>query len=168
MSDPDVTAEQRKRREQERAHRYRQLEGFRDRDALHEALARDPRLWDKDAPIVVAAARYQELDERRRTARRSRLTAKASADPPPLHAWDPLALVLAREEFTELRSALAELDRQDLLVLWLHAAGHSDRDIATTWDALELKPSSPSLASIRKRRERVRAHLRERLRPDKE
>jgi hypothetical protein len=163
MSDPDVTPEDARRLEEERTRRYKRLDGFRDRDALQAALARDQTLWDKDAPIVVFAAKLQAAEERRLEARRARIIAEWPSEPEPVNRFDPLALVLAREEFAQLRAELGELDPRDLLVLWLNAAGYSEEDIARAWDAQGLQPPSPSLASLRQRRARVRRRLRRRL-----
>lgn len=164
MSDSDVTSDRQRRLEDDRTRRYRKLDGIRDRDALQDALARDPSLWDKDTPIVIAAARFRHVDERRRAARRAEILAQAPTETPAADRWDPLARLLAREALNELRAALAELDRRDLIVIWLHASGHTDQEIIRTWNALELSPRDPSPDSIRKRRERVRANLRARLR----
>lgn len=164
MSGDDVTPAERKRRVQQRASLYRRLAGFKDRDALHEALTRNPSLLDRDVPTVIAAARFRGLDEHRKEARRARIVTESAAELLPSQlSLDPLQAVLAREELAQLRAALAELDQIDLLVVWLHASGHSDQEIADTWDALKLKPAAPSPAAIRKRRARVREQLRTQL-----
>ncbi|MDQ3741228.1 MAG: hypothetical protein M3389_09835 [Actinomycetota bacterium] len=113
---------------------------------------------------MVAAARFRALDEQRRAARRAEIeTDPVSADPAaPAGVWDPLAVVLAREEMRELLGALADLDERDLHVVWLSAVGHTDEEIAVRLEELSLGPRlSPD--AIRQRRSRAVKRLREQL-----
>jgi hypothetical protein len=71
---------------------------------------------------------------------------------------------MADEALGELLIELAELDPRDILVLWSTAAGRSDAEIAGEWDELQFQPSNPSPDLIRKRRERARTRMRDRLR----
>lgn len=161
MSERDVTPEERQDLEDQRAQRYRALANVRDRDALHDALAKDPSLWDSDAPLTRVAARWRQLDARRTEQRRDEIAAEAQADLTPTVDLDPLATVLAREEFAELQHALAQLDPRDLHLVWLHASGYSDAEVVAIWNRLGFEPSDPTPAALRKRRSRALAHLRD-------
>jgi hypothetical protein len=152
-----------RRIEEQRAGRYRELANVRDRDALHDALVKDPTLWDKDAPLTVVAARWRSLDETRRTRRRREIAARTPPEADTDLSVDPLAILLAREELDGVRKALAELDPRDLHVLWLHAAGYSDEEVLQIWRRLGFEPRDPSPEWLRKRRQRARERLRARL-----
>lgn len=135
-----------------------------DSDALHDLLVRHgPGILDRDLPYLVVAARNQKRSTLRRGA------ARFETPSPDVHIdeqrslWDPLARVMADEALGQLLSALASLDPRDVLVLWSNAAGQSDAEIASQWDSLRFDPPNPSIESIRKRRQRARARLQERI-----
>jgi hypothetical protein len=145
--------------------RYAELLRVSDADALHELLLRHgPAILDRELPYLVVAAGNQRRSMARRGAASHEIpTTDIGADEGAHSLWDPLASAIAREGFGELLTALGDLDPRDLLVLWSHAAGASDTEIAAQWDELQFNPPSPSIESIRKRRERARVQLRKRL-----
>ena len=147
--------------------RYQALLEVSDPDALHDLLVRHgPGILDRDLPYLVVAARNQLRSKSRRGAPRHELPTEqipeGQAEP---SIWDPLARVISDERMEALLNALGELDPRDLLVVWSHAAGRSDAEIAAQWDQLGFDPHNPSEESIRKRRQRARGRLRERLAP---
>jgi hypothetical protein len=137
-----------------------------DPDALHDLLVRNgPEILDRDLPYLVIAARNQLRSRLRRGAASHEIPSPdVRADEEAGSLWDPLARVMADEALGELLIELAELDPRDILVLWSTAAGRSDAEIAGEWDELQFQPSNPSPDLIRKRRERARTRMRDRLR----
>ena len=165
---PDVTPRPRRTwtLSDEQRRRYAELLRVSDPDALHDLLIRHGSgILDRDLPYLVVAARNQQRSTLRRGAPSREIPSpdvSGDLDQPSL--WDPLAIVLADEGLRELIAGLAELDPRDVLALWSHAAGRSDAEIAAQWDDLRFEPPNPSEESIRKRRQRARKRLRERLR----
>jgi len=145
--------------------RYAELLRVSDADALHELLLRHgPAILDRELPYLVVAAGNQRRSMARRGAASHEIPSPdIRGDDQPRSIWDPLASAIAREGFAELLAALGDLDPRDLLVLWSHAAGASDKEIAAQWHDLQFDPPSPSIESIRKRRERARVRLGKRL-----
>lgn len=150
--------------------RYAQLLEVSDPDALHDLLVRHgPEILDRDLPYLVVAARNQRRSSLRRGAPRHEMPSPDVREIEQERSlWDPLATVLADERLNELVTALGELDRRDLFVVWGHAAGRNDAEIAAEWDQLQFDPPRPSLGAIRKRRQRARTQLRKRLGEAKE
>ena len=145
---------------------YRRLMAAVDEEALHDLVARSgPAVLELPFPYVVVAARNRRRD-RERSERRSVPTEPAALpEREAAPGWDPLEIALASDSLRRTLDALATMDDRDVLVVWLHAQDHSDVEIAEAWDALGLLPPSPSTESIRKRRERARAALRQLVGP---
>ena len=145
--------------------RYAELLRVSDPDALHDLLVRHgPGILDRDLPYLVVAARNQQRSTLRRGAASHEVPSPDIRDDQAERSlWDPLARVVADEALNDLLTALGDLDSRDLLVLWSHAAGRSDAEIAAQWDDLQFDPPRPSIESIRKRRQRARTRLRKRL-----
>jgi hypothetical protein len=141
---------------------YQRLREIADPDDVHDLLARyGPGILDRGLPYLVAAARNRLRSRLRRGYGRFEVpTRDLSADQPTPRAWDPLVRLVASEQLTKLVSVLASMDDRDVLVVWRHAEGVPDEEIRAEWDARGFLPQSPSVESIRKRRERARATLR--------
>jgi hypothetical protein len=136
-----------------------------DLDGLHDLIAtKGMEILELPFPYLVVAARNRVRDRLRRQARED---PSASANTPDAAAspilWDPLELVMANDELRRTLEALAAMDDRDVLVVWLSAQGSSDEEIVAEWDSLGFAPSHPTLAAVRKRRERARAELRRRV-----
>jgi hypothetical protein len=146
--------------------RYQELLSIADGDALHDLLVRHgPEILDRDLPYLVVAARNQVRSRSRRgAAKYERPSEDVGADAEADSLWDPVARAMAHEGLRELLAELGDLDPRDVMVLWSHAAGRTDHEIAAEWDKLGFKPRGPSLESIRTRRARARTLLRQRLR----
>lgn len=133
-------------------------------EEVHELIARKgPEVLRRGVPWLLIRARL----DARSTARRQRRRARAAEDavPPPGGAslWDPYERVVAAESLSRLLAGLAELPLEDALLVWWHAEGRSDTEVAAQWQELGLAPKEPSAAALRKRRERARKRLREHL-----
>jgi hypothetical protein len=145
---------------------YRELLAASDADSVHDLVVRHgPEILDRDLPYLIVAARNQLRSEMRRGS--SRYDTPVSEPPQETtvegSAWDPLARVMAHERLRELAEAMAGLDPRDVLVLWAHAAGHSDAEIIEQWNRLGFSPLGPTAVAIRKRRERAGQLVRDRL-----
>ncbi|HEX3391569.1 MAG TPA: hypothetical protein VHS55_03310 [Solirubrobacteraceae bacterium] len=161
-----MTPKRRKGLDDRRLAHYRALLASADADAVHDLIVRHgAEILDRDLPYLVVAARNQLRSSKRSGPERydtpmgelpERPTAEGSI-------WDPLARIAAHEGLLALARSLAELDARDVLVLWSHAAGHSDAEIVAQWDRLGFSPPNPTEVAIRKRRERAGQRLREHL-----
>jgi DNA-directed RNA polymerase specialized sigma24 family protein len=147
--------------EETRRRVYERLKNVADEDAVHDLIARHgPQFLDRDLPFLIVAARNQ-LRSRLRRAHREHLALQMPdlADP----SGDAYDAATGRIGVDALLSALARLDPRDTLLLWRFAEGVPDKEIAAEWEARQLKPSNPSAAALRKRRERAREKLRSML-----
>jgi hypothetical protein len=133
-----------------------------DFSALTDLLLRyGPGLLDRDLPYLVTAIRRAAIDEQRREWRQARIAQRASEEPKhPSLLRDPAEVVLARSALSAAVGALATIDEADAWALWWHAAGFSDEEISQRWTEAGFKPTHPSAALLRKRRERARSRLR--------
>jgi hypothetical protein len=145
-----------------RLHTYQRLREIADPDDIHDLLAHyGPGILDRGLPYLVVAARNRLRSRLRRGYSRYEIP----TDDPPLgeptsRAWDPLTRLVASEQLTRLLAALASMDDRDVLVVWRNVEGVADEEIRAEWDARGYQPHTPSVESIRKRRERARETLR--------
>ncbi len=146
----------------ERLSTYQRLREIADPDDVHDLLARyGPGILDRGLPYLVVAARNRLRSRLRRGYSRFEVpTQDPLPDEPTSRAWDPLTRLVASEQLTKLLSVLASMDDRDVLVVWRHVEGVADEEIRAEWDARGFLPRSPSVESIRKRRERARETLR--------
>ena len=144
---------------------YERVKARGDLEPVHELLARyGPRILDFGVPYVVVAARnWRRSEARRARATRETPTERVPEKVAPASLWDPWVQVQANDELRRLASAMADLDDSDVLVLWRHIEGRTDREIADEWDVLGYKPAKPSVSLVAKRRERARERLRHAL-----
>jgi DNA-directed RNA polymerase specialized sigma24 family protein len=150
--------------EERRALYARLLDEGLDAEALHQLLVeKGPTLLDAAVPYLVVAARNRALSSARRDHRRSQLEEREALSRPSAPTLDPAELVVARSALTSTIVALGNLKPTYSWPLWWHAAGFDDDEIVSLWDAAGFRPPSPSLATVRKRRERARAQLRKLL-----
>jgi hypothetical protein len=143
---------------------YRRLTRAEDPDAVHAVIARKgAEILERGFPYALIAARWHRASEARAAARREsslREAGESLAGLPPLDPFEACALDAASRE---LLVALAELSEVDAWIVWRFAEGLSDREIHGELVELELEVPAPGLAAIRKRRERARRWLRQRL-----
>lgn len=131
-----------------------------DADSLSELLVRSGlHILDRDIPYILVALRNRTRDRVRRE-RRGEELAEALAQPGPIDAVDPAAIVAGRDELQGVLAAMELLEERDRCLLWWHAAGLTDEEIRHRWVAAGFQPSAPSTAMLRQRRARARDHLR--------
>jgi hypothetical protein len=151
----------------ERLGTYKRLREIADPDAVHDLVASyGPGILDRGLPYLVVAARNRLHSRMRGGHNRFEIPTGNLPDTEAISAWDPLARIAASEQLATLVSTLADMDDRDVLVVWRHAEGVPDDEIRAEWDARGFQPRSPSMASIRKRRERARTTLRALLAPE--
>ena len=149
-----------------RAARYTQLvsEGV-DEGALHDLLVRHgAAILDRSVPYLVVAARNTTRSRLRRERRRTELESRTGDMPAAPRTFDPYQVAHLDDEVKSVLEALGEMDPAMSYPLWWHAAGFSDEEIQDLWEAHQLTRERPSLAAIRKRRQRAREALRRELR----
>jgi hypothetical protein len=137
-----------------------------DADALHQLLVeKGPSLLDAQIPYLVVAARNRNRSVDRRDRRRAVLEERLIESDTVLKPFvnDPADLVVERAELDDAMVVLGSLDARYSWPLWWHAAGFSDDEIIELWNDAGFEPPNPSAAAIRKRRERARLVLRQRL-----
>jgi DNA-directed RNA polymerase specialized sigma24 family protein len=135
-------------------------------ERVHDLVARrGPELLNKPIPYLVRSARNLSISEWRKHRPPSVPLDESLDNEPITHGapWDPVARVVASDELARVIDALASMDDRDVLVVWRNVQGASDETIQREWDELGLEPREPSLAAIRKRRERARDELRRRV-----
>lgn len=138
---------------------YRAASRTADLDALHDVIIRhglEALAWN--VPYLVVAARNQARSRARTDSRRATSVADVP-EPPEAAIDDPLDLAVQGDRRRELLLALAQLPDEDVIVVWYHAKGYSDREIR---QGLLSRGASPGLTieAIRKRRQRVHERLR--------
>lgn len=141
---------------------YRALTSASDMDALHDLVAtKGIEVLDHPFPYLVVAARNRLRDRMRRADREMPMASlEFPEDHPAPSLWDPLDVAVGNDQLRKTLEVLASMDDRDVLVVWLAAKGSADEEIVRRWDELGFIPHHPSLAAIRKRRERARAELR--------
>jgi len=147
---------------------YRRFERRPELEEVHERLISkaSSKASDLLSPLrntfsyVIERAR---LDAKSRVRAQARQAALALERSETLPALDPLAMLRQRDLAARLAQALATLSDIDAQIVWLHAEGYSDQEIHQRLAEKFPQRSSPSLESIRKRRERARKRLRETL-----
>ncbi len=150
---------------------YRRLERSASLDELHDRLLADDAREDRHyLEVLTNTPGYIRLrlalDRRKEWARdaerRAKLERSGIAPLPPL---DPLALLEQREVGERLVAAIAQLDSLDQRIVWHHAEGLTDREIHAQLVQDVGANVVPSVATIRKRRQRARTRLRDLLMP---
>lgn len=143
---------------------YMRALGVTDIDSLHEVVAkRGVAVLHKGLPYVVLAARLEMLAAARTSSRRRGIREEKRHELSATSTWDPYEQTAKFEGLRALADALAELPDGDILTIWRNAEGYSDKEIIKEWKQLGLEPSNPTPASIRKRRERARRWLRDKV-----
>ena len=137
-------------------------------DEVHENLAKATASEEVLKPLentVAWVLLRARLDARSRRAKEARRAEKAAENDQllPLPPLDPLALLRQQELAETLVRALGKLSEIDARIVWQHAEGLDDREIHDRLSAELPDEPTPSLASIRKRRQRARERLRETL-----
>jgi len=134
-------------------------------DNLHQLLVeKGAALLDAAVPYLVVAARNRARSAARRDRRRLELHDRDAEDVSQRRVpLDPADVVVARAELSAAIEALSQLQPKYSWPLWWHAAGFGDEEICELWNEAGFLPPDPSLAAIRKRRERARTQLRRRL-----
>ena len=138
---------------------YRAVSRRADLDALHDVIVRhglEALAWD--VPYLVVAARNQTRSRARTDSRRATPVAEVP-EPPEAALDDPLDLAVQGDMRRRLLLALAQLPDEDVIVVWYHANGYSDREIQ---QGLVGRGASADLTveAIRKRRQRAHERLR--------
>lgn len=149
--------------ERERRALYERLRRAADLDAIHDLLAKHgPQILDRGFPYLIVSARNRVRSQQRRAAIRREISSDdvREAEFP---FWDPFERIAQREDLRRVAEALAGLDDEEILVIWRHTEGRSDREIQAEWDEHGFEPPSPNPAYLRKRRERARKRLRKLL-----
>ncbi len=127
-------------------------------DSIHEMINRHGvEILDRDFPYLIAVAKGLRRSADR-TARRRRLLLELKSSRA-RSTYDPLNEVTTREDLRATLEALAELPDIDATMLWWHALGYSDREIAERWIRFEPDAERISEAAIRQRRSRSRKQL---------
>jgi len=161
---PDAAEGEQRLQTIDRVGLYRKLSRLTGLDALHQLIAaHGPEILDKGLPYLLVAARNWKRSALRRRAAHVEVSVP-DLDHLPSSLWDPFRQLEQKESLRAVLGALAELDDQDVLVVWRHAEGHSDEEIRREWNALGFEPRDPSVEYLRKRRQRARESLRETLR----
>ena len=144
---------------------YQKLRRIADPDALHQVIAaHGPGILDKGLPYILIAARNWQRSAHRRTVAHPEVPlSDLPAEPSSGSIWDPFERLAQKQGLRALADALAHLEDEDFLVVWRHAEGESDVAIQQEWDKLGFRPASPSVEYLRKRRQRAREQLRQRL-----
>lgn len=143
---------------------YQQAVTVADSDAVHDLLIQyGPEILDKGFPYIIIAARNRQRSAHRVGRRQRELLEQEWRSETASPRWDAYSRVSHLESFRILLDAMAEMSDEDVLTTWRHAEGYSDKEIQEEWDDLGLDPPRPSLALLRKRRERARAWLQKRV-----
>lgn len=144
---------------------YRRAIALTDEESVHDVLVREgPQILKKGLPFLITAARWRKKDRIRKTQRNMQREVPtdqidlARANP---SIWDPYQLVTKNEVLHVVLDELSKLPDEDVLSVWDHFMGYSDKEIKKKWKQLSLLPKDPSLELIRKRRQRALEALRE-------
>lgn len=153
LVDEDATSEQ----------VYRRALELADEDSVHDVIARaGVEILSQKVPYVVQAARWQQASSYRKETRRQSLREEAGVAPllsPSLSLWDPYEQIAHIQEFKVVADALSTLPDEDVMALWGHLEGRSDKEIMDQWVASGVGPKNPTVEVIRKRRQRALARL---------
>ncbi len=137
-----------------------------DLDTVHDLIARyGPEVLERGLPYVLVAARNRARDLHRQAARRQDRTLDGLDPPESLDAEDDARTALRLTGLSsKLIQALGELSEPDAVLLWEGARGSSDSAIALEFVERGWDLTPASRATIRKRRERATARLRQAFR----
>lgn len=141
---------------------YRRAIQIMGMDAVHDAIAKGKGGIDilrRGVPFVVRGARYKQLDKYRKKSGRELPTDKADELEAPRSIWDPYEQVERNDTLRIITEALAELSDEDVIAVWDHFEGYSDKEIQKKWIELKIGPQNPEISLIRKRRERALKRL---------
>lgn len=151
VADPEVAAEQ-------------------SEEGLHTLIAEGGLgILDKEVPYLICASRERAWRDRRRDVRRSRLLQRSpgratlSQSNAAASLWDPYERLAGRERMRILLDLLSDLPNEDVLSLWWHASGVTDREILERLMRLDDAHGALTLDALRQRRSRTRAALKERF-----
>jgi hypothetical protein len=136
-------------------------------EAIHDLIVRSgPAILDRGISYLIVAARRRRAETWRTEKRRRDLLQQHGEEVAaalPQSVWDPDVILSANRALRCVVDALSELEDEDVLVVWRHAQGVRDDEIVKEWDERGFQPPAPTTDLIRKRRERARQALRDRL-----
>lgn len=140
---------------------YRRAIQIMEQDSVHDAIVKGGiEILQKGIPYVVVASRWQKLKKfRKKSAQDLPITNEESIIAPP-SIWDPFEQVSQNEVLKIITDSLADFSDEDIIAVWGHAEGRSDKEILQIWIDQKLGPPNPKLSLIRKRRERALKRLR--------
>jgi hypothetical protein len=131
-------------------------------DSIHELISRfGLDMLGRDVPYLVAVAKGLDKSKGRTEYRRRAILEQNTASD--MSVADPLRSVLGRDSLRRTLEAMIDLSDLDAAMLWWHALGHSDSEIADLSFEFDPGGSRPSESAVRKRRSRLRKALRSRL-----
>jgi hypothetical protein len=112
-------------------------------------------------PYLVAKARYEVLNRQRKAFQRHEISSGSLPDVATQSFEDAYVdWVIADSALRRVLEAVSQLSDEDVIILWRHVEGMSDQQIRDRWASWRLPTPAPSIAALRKRRERIRNRLR--------